>query len=401
MKVFILFFVLCASDFITSCEVNSETDFTFDELQAELPERAGQIIIQDAEIIISLPPVTVTSKPAYSLIEDNRIYVSLATYWWPDPNSENGLPYVRDDGNVNPETYSEISDLPRLVEMAKRVELLTDAFEITLNEIYADKALEQLRIWFIDPQTAMYPHLEHAQMVKGLNTGRSYGVIDTWLLIRVVESIQQLKKSGLWTNEVESGLQRWFTHYLNWLRNSEFGQSEMQAKNNHGTWYDLQVVTFARFVGQEDFARDYLINVTKERISGQITRSGRQKHETRRTRPLHYSIFNLHALIKLALHARELDIDLENEKRWFSGSIKDAFLCLITRMDGVDPKNLVKEYDPANTSQLYRELLHIAENYSDNLKTESILCMINPIKLQLNKRFFRQTLHSDTLNSGI
>lgn len=357
MRVFILFFVLCVSAFITSCEVNSETDFTFDELQAEFPERAGQIIIQEAEIIISLPPVTVTSKPAYSWIEDNRIYVSLATYWWPDPNSENGLPYVRDDGNVNPETYSEISDLPRLVEMAQRVELLADAYKLSGEEKYAARAIEQLYVWFVDTETAMYPHLEHAQMVRGLNRGRSYGVIDTWWLVRVVEAISQLQQSEYWSDEIEAGLRSWFTHYLNWLRNSNFGRTEMQTSNNHGTWYDLQVVTYARFVGQDDFARNFLISVSRERIPDQIALSGRQKHESDRPRPLHYSIYNLNGLMKLAIHGRELGADLETNERWFSGRLQDAFIYLVKNMSNTDPKSLRKLHDPTDTDRLYRELL--------------------------------------------
>jgi len=194
-------------------------------------------------------------------------------------------------------------------------------------------------------------------MVKGRNSGRSYGVIDTWWLVRVIESIPELKKSDYWSDEIELGLRAWFTHYLNWLRNCDFGQTEMQSKNNHGTWYDLQVVTFARFVGQYDFAREYLMNVTRGRISKQISITGRQKYEIRRTRPLHYSIYNLSGLIKLALHGKELGVDLKNNNRWFSGSLEDALVYLINRMDGIDPASLIDEYDQTETDLLYLNLL--------------------------------------------
>ncbi len=314
-------------------------------------------LISLAEHLLDLTPLSVTTKPIQSSVSNPRTYVSLACYWWPDPNSEEGTPYIRRDGEVNPETRSGQSDLPKLIEMAKRVELLSSAFQISGEEIYAEKAVEQLIVWFINKETAMFPHLEHAQRVKGKSPGRSYGVIDTWWLVRVIESIPSLRTSVYWSDEIEQGLRAWFTHYLNWLRNSEFGQVEMQSKNNHGTWYDLQVVTFARFVGQNDFAIHHLEEVTRSRIPGQITLSGRQKYETRRPRPLHYSIYNLSGLMKLAIHGRDLEIDLSNNHRFLSGTLEDALLYLVKRMEGMDPKSLSDEFDQTDTDNLYFDLL--------------------------------------------
>ena len=324
---------------------------------AIVSQQTETALLNSAEALLDQPPVRITDKSAHVAGSGHRNYTSLATYWWPDPDSEDGLPYIRKDGKVNPETYSEKSDLPKLIEMAQRVDKLTKAYRLTGDEMFSEKALEQLLTWFVDDNTAMYPHLEHAQMVKGRNSGRSYGVIDTWWLVRVIESIPELKKSDYWSDEIELGLRAWFTHYLNWLRNCDFGQTEMQSKNNHGTWYDLQVVTFARFVGQYDFAREYLMNVTRGRISKQISITGRQKNETGRPRPLHYSIYNLSGLIKLALHGKELGVDLKNNNRWFSGSLEDALVYLINRMDGIDPASLIDEYDQTETDLLYLNLL--------------------------------------------
>ena len=317
----------------------------------------GEDRLNSAKALLDLSPVTVISKPENSLVSNPRTYLSMACYWWPDPNSQDGTPYIRKDGKVNPETRSDKSDLPKMIEMAQRVETLTNAYKMSGEEEFANKAIEQLLTWFVDDNTAMYPHLEHAQMVKGRNSGRSYGVIDTWWLVRVIESIPELRNSDYWSDEIELGLRAWFTHYLNWLRNSDFGQTEMQSKNNHGTWYDLQVVTFARFVNQNDFAVHHLEEVTRSRIARQITLSGRQKYETRRPRPLHYSIYNLSGLMKLVLHGKELGVDLKNNNRWFSGSLEDALDYLINRMDEIDPASLVDEYDQTETDLLYLNLL--------------------------------------------
>ena len=323
-------------------------------LPADHPE---ELIVLRADSLLGKPFLSVTQKPANIQGCDSRNYVSLACYWWPDPDSENGKPYIRIDGSVNPETRTKLSDLPKLIEMAQRVELLTSAYQITGNEAFAHKAAGQLYAWFIQRETTMHPHLEHAQMVKGRNLGRSYGVIDTWWMIRVIDSISILRESGQWPGEMDTGLKSWFTHYLNWLRNSEFGQAEMQSKNNHGTWYDLQVVTFARFVGQHDFAAEYLNKITRGRIARQISMNGRQKYETRRPRPYHYSIYNLSGLMKLARHGKELGVDLKNYDRFFSGSLKDALVYLIESMDGVGPASLIDEFDQTDTESLYLGLL--------------------------------------------
>lgn len=352
-------FLICIL-LITGCSVPSNQHGL--RASVDVPEnRATQSkIINTARAVLDKKPVTVTDKREESIISDPRNYVSLACYWWPDAATENGLPYIRRDGAVNPETRSEQSDLPRLIEMAQRVEKLAEAYRLTGEEPFAEKAVEQLIAWFVDTETAMLPHLEHAQMVRGVNQGRSYGVIDTWWLIRVVDSIPELRRSDFWTSELESGLQAWFTHYLNWLRNSEFGQQERRSENNHGTWYDVQVVTFARFVSQHRAARYHLNHVTKERLPKQIARSGRQKFETRRPRPLHYSIYNLAGLIKLAQHGRELGVDLENRDRWYSGSLQDAWVYLVNRMEGVDPAGLMDPYDPTETDQMFYDLLESA-----------------------------------------
>lgn len=313
--------------------------------------------LEMAETISDNPPVTITSNRVTGKGGDKNSYVSLACYLWPNPDTENGMPYVRIDGEINPETRSEKSDLPNLINMAQRVELLSNSYQISGDEKFAKQAIEQLHDWFINPETSMDPHLKYAQRIKGRNSGRSYGVIDTWWLIRVVDSFQLLDSSNHWSKETEQELMNWFTHYLNWLRNSEFGQKESRSNNNHGTWYDLQVVTFARFLDQHHFVKDHLEEVTRRRISRQITIFGRQKYEARRPRPLHYSIYNLSGLISLAIHGKELNIDLLNNDRWFSGSLEDALLYLIKNMDGVDPASLIDEFDQTDTYKLYLNLL--------------------------------------------
>jgi hypothetical protein len=220
----------------------TDTPFTFNQL------------IFLAEKLTDEQPKTIKKRTQHHKNRfGGRSYVSLACYWWPDPNSEDGLPYIRKDGKINPETRTTKSDLPSMIEMARRVEILATAYNQSGNEKFAESAILQIKAWFLDEQTAMLPHLEHAQMVKGQNTGRSYGVIDTWWMVRVVDSVPYLRHSDKWTAEMETGLLSWFTHYLNWLLNSEFGVDLANERSFLNAGLHQAVLYLIRQVQNTDF----------------------------------------------------------------------------------------------------------------------------------------------------
>jgi hypothetical protein len=54
----------------------------------------------------ALDKETLSVVNAYKSGVDAHNYVSLARYFWPDPSSPNGLPYIRVDGQVNPEIHN-------------------------------------------------------------------------------------------------------------------------------------------------------------------------------------------------------------------------------------------------------------------------------------------------------
>lgn len=59
-------------------------------------------------------PVTNKPKPAPS--GDLHDYLSIGPYWWPDPSKPDGLPWIRKDGEVNPQTgvITQIKPVPAL-----------------------------------------------------------------------------------------------------------------------------------------------------------------------------------------------------------------------------------------------------------------------------------------------
>ena len=84
---------------------------------------------------------------------------------------------------------------------------------------------------------------------------------------------------------------------------------EAGQKNNHGTFYDAQVIGLALFVGANELAKRFLQKMP-QRIAEQIDPDGRQPHELDRTLAWHYTVFNLQALFRVATFGEHLGIDL-------------------------------------------------------------------------------------------
>ena len=240
---------------------------------------------------------------------DKHDYMSIAPYWWPNPNTPNGLPYVRRDGEVNLER-DQTSDRRRLDDLVRGVTTLALGYFFTGREDYAAHAARLMRAWFLDDATRMNPHLRYAQAVPGRNVGRAAGIIETHNLPELVDTVGILARSKSWSSEDQKGLQKWFDTYLAWLRGSPEGRAEAKAQNNHGTWYDVQIAAFALFVDKGDMAKKVLSAMAEKRIAKQIEPDGRQPRELERTLAWSYSLFNLEALFDGASMASRLGINL-------------------------------------------------------------------------------------------
>ena len=137
----------------------------------------GQTIESDARKFLSAGPFTIVNKQVTPPSGDKHDYMSQAPYWWPDPKTPYGLPYIRRDGERNPE-IDKITEHRVMAQMEKAVETLARAYRDTGNQQYSAKAVELLRVFFLNPETRMNPNLEFAQGIPGINTGR--GQLGEW-----------------------------------------------------------------------------------------------------------------------------------------------------------------------------------------------------------------------------
>lgn len=278
---------------------------------------------KDAAEALQAGPFSVVNKKPTPPSGDKHDYMSQAPYFWPDPASTNGLPYIRRDGERNPELRA-ISDHREMDEIANNVETLALAYYFTGKEAYASRAAVLLRAWFFDPATRMNPNLQFAQAVPGVNNGRGTGLIESRSLTRVVDAVGLLAGSKEWSSADQRQLETWFNQFLNWMLESKHGQAEGAAKNNHGTYYDVQVVSYALFVGKTDVATRVMKEAPQKRLAVQIEPDGRQPLELVRTKAWSYSVANLSGLILLAQLGENVGVDLWHFETADGRSIRKA-----------------------------------------------------------------------------
>ncbi len=287
-------------------------------------------LLSDAKKALKLTPPTVMDKPRTPASGDKHDYMSQAPYFWPDPAKPGGLPYLRRDGDRNPEAGGENSDAPRFGRMGSAARTLALAAFLTDRPEFSDHAAKLLRTWFLDPATRMNPNFQFAQAVPGVNTGRGTGMIESRTLTAVMAAAALLHGSPAWPDADDATLKKWLAAFLDWARTSPQGREEAAAENNHGTWYDVQVAHLALFTGQEKIAREIIEGARDRRLPRQIKPDGTQPLELTRADSFGYSRFNLTAWFDLSTLADHLHLDLWHHQPEKSGSLQAAFDFLLT-----------------------------------------------------------------------
>lgn len=284
---------------------------------------AYELLLKDAGKALQFGPVSVMEKKNAPPSGDMHDYMSLAPYFWPDPTKPDGLPYIRKDGQTTPEVkeYKDKEYLPKLCESLHTLAL---AYYFSGEQKYADHATKLIRVWFLDKATRMNPNLNFGQAIKGVNTGRGAGLIDSRHFIKVVDAVGLIQGSKAWTTTDQKALQAWFTEFLNWMQTSKIGTDEMGAANNHGAWYDAQRLSLALFVDSMKLAEKIVRNA-QERLDKQMDNAGKLPLEMERTTSLHYSVFALQAFFNIARMAQKTGIDFWNYKSPSGKSLQKGF----------------------------------------------------------------------------
>jgi len=291
---------------------------------------AYKALIKAADKALNEGSFSVMTKKQVAVSGDKHDYLSLAPYWWPDPSKDDGLPWVRKDGEINPLTRGRNVDEPVKDKMINNVKILSLAYFFSGDNTYAEKTKELLKVWFVNKETRMNPNLNYAQGVPGSSTGRCFGIIEFSGITHIITAIEILELDNSLESSLGNELKAWLNSYLNWLQTSELGHLENSRKNNHATLYDVQVVAILLFLDKTEEAKNVLTSVVDKRVETQIEADGKQPHELQRTKSLTYSILNLTGLTKLAFFGRKdsIQIDIWNY-RSNTGDIQKAYQYLL------------------------------------------------------------------------
>lgn len=264
-------------------------------------------IMKEADWALSEQPLTVTASSCPRSSGGIHDFYSEGDYWWPDPDNPGG-PYIHRDGMSNPENFVE--HRRAMVRMSRIVGALASAYRITGDEKYVAHAFRHLKSWFVDSATMMNPSLQYAQAIQGRVTGRGIGIIDTIHLMEVAQGIIVMEGSGVIDKALLAAVKKWFSAYLTWLTTHPYSNDEMNAKNNHGTCWVMQVASFAKLTGD-----DRVLSLCRERyrnviLPDQMAVDGSFPQELRRTKPYGYSLFNLDAMTMVCLILSDKNHDL-------------------------------------------------------------------------------------------
>ncbi|KAF3924901.1 hypothetical protein ABW21_db0206893 [Orbilia brochopaga] len=304
-------------------------------------EYAIALLLDEADLALAHKKIySVTRKDETQVAPSGNMhdYISLRKYWWPNPDTEDGLPYIRIDGVVNPE-ISKVPDHDLLRALMADVHMMGTAFYFTggKRKEYLHKCAMRLRVWFLDKKTYMAPHLNYADLRRGETHGTQYGILDMYPIFRIFDALHYLTQDAEWPTDLIPELQKWFQKYVKWLETSKIGRLEREGRNNHGTYYDVQIISIYLFLCRTDDARA-VARESLNRIDSQIRADGSQPEELARTMSFHYSVFNLEGFMTLARWGDELGVDIWHYVGPDGQSIRKAtdFLLQYALKDGRD-----------------------------------------------------------------
>jgi hypothetical protein len=280
----------------------------------------------NAAAALKAGPWSVTTHRPPNVDAGPNDYYSEGPYWWPDPKDPKA-PYIRKDGERNPNRFmgnrADVGNLcTAMLALGMGGWMLND-------KACGVHAARVLSTWFLDPKTRMNPNLEYGQAVRGHNTGRGTGLIDTAGMIHTVQGVWLLERAGMLDASIVAGVREWFTAFTKWMTTNKKGLDEKKSGNNHSTWWTAQVAAYASFTRDPealvmawDHYRTFL-------VPNEIEPDGSCPREEARTNSLGYSAMNLDAFSVVCRIAATNGVNLWMFRGPKGAGVVDAFQYLI------------------------------------------------------------------------
>ncbi len=318
-------------------------------------------LIKAADQALKYKAVSVMDKTDLPPSGDKHDYMSIAPYWWPDPSKPGGVPYIRKDGEVNPEVknFPDKENMPRLCENIYNLSL---AYYFSDNEEYAKHAGKLIKVWFLDSATAMNPNLNYGQAVKGVTDGRAEGLIEVRHFIFLLDGVSLLKNSENFKEGKQKKLKKWMTSFLTWMESSKIGTDERDAKNNHGVWFDATSLAIADFIEDKEQANK-IVKRAANRLDVQMDEKGFFPLELARTTSLHYSTFILDAFTIIAQLSENTDTNFWTLQTKSKKSLEKGYAAILPFWAD-NTKWTYKEIKPFPLNNAYQCIWRAAAKYN-------------------------------------
>ena len=268
--------------------------YTFEELVAhkesgEVSAAAVERLRREADKLLNLPTYKVVDIKLPRPSGNPHDFVSMGPYWWPNPDTPDGLPWVNRDGYVNPDTVTGIAP----GGVYSRVRTLALACLYIGDNGYSEYASRQLYDWFINPETYMNPHGLYAQGIPGVCEGRGTGLISFGQAYVLFDGIGILECLGLIDDNLVARVKEWFVKFADWILTHEYGLRIDMGGDNHASWHDANLLATAIFTDRVSLKKNICLTAYEKRVKQLIKPDGSQPSELRRTKAMMYSSFNL------------------------------------------------------------------------------------------------------------
>ena len=275
--------------------------YTYEELVAHkesgipTPEAIAKLRA-DADAILEKPILVITDVKLPRPSGNPHDFVSMGPYWWPNPDTPDGLPWVNRDGVINPDARTSID----VRDIFVRIRTLALAAFYFGDKKYSDYANRQLYDWFINPETYVNPHARYGQGIPGVCEGRGAGLIEFSSSFELFNGIGILDSMGLMDQGTLLGIKEWYVKFADWILTHELGIRIDNSLDNHASWHSANLLSIAVFTDRPALIHKLVHTAYARRVRVAIKPDGSQPEELRRTKPMGYSFFNLTAMFVVA-----------------------------------------------------------------------------------------------------
>jgi hypothetical protein len=263
-------------------------------------------LLINADAYLNVEPPSVVNSAIMAPSGDPHDYAGYAAYWWPNPDTENGLPWIRRDGHINTANYE---DFALLQDLSRYSEALSFAYYVTGEEKYAEKTAQLLRTWFLDEATYMNPRNEYSHLLPGATIGLYDVPGFANRFPTILDAAGIIESSPAWTAQDKAGLEAWTSSLLTWAKESPLGFKQFIEPSNHGTNYDFFHALLALYHGNDDEALSNVRQYFIVRMPGQYAADGSNPLEMARANNLLYHRYNLGRALELAALGRHVGFD--------------------------------------------------------------------------------------------